>query len=202
MSDDLKSLLDKIEKDGVAKAEAEKERILAETKKEAKSIIEKAKRDADAIIKKAKEDEAFNRERGEAAIRQAARDVALALEVEIKERLHRVVKACVDDSMTPTLMGQLIVEMQKKHLEEGGSGELETLFSAKDLEKMEKLFLGALKQNLKSQPELSLGHDFGAGLKIGFKGSDLFLDLSDEAITALICDYIGPRLAKIIRGGE
>ncbi len=202
MSEDLKNLLDKIEKDGVAKAEAEKERILAEAKKEAKSIVEKAKLEAEAVIKKAKEDEAFNRERGEAAVRQAARDVALALEVEIKERLQRVVKACVDESMTPELMGKLIVEMQKKHLEEGGSGELETLFGAKDLEKMEKLFLGELKKDLKSRPELSLGHDFGAGLKIGFKGTDLFLDLSDEAITDLICDYIGPRLAEIIRGGK
>jgi V/A-type H+-transporting ATPase subunit E len=200
MSDDLKNLLDKIEKEGVAKAEEEKKRLVAEAKEEAKRVVAEAEKKAASIVKKAEEEAKFNQERGEAAIKQAARDVGLALEAELKDRLRRVAKECVDEAMTPELMGELVLAMQKNHLEKNATGGLETILNAKDLEKMEKLFLGALKKDLKSVPELSLGHDFGAGVKIGFKGEDVFLDFSDEALTDLVCDYIGPRLTKIIRG--
>jgi V/A-type H+-transporting ATPase subunit E len=202
MSDDLKNLLDKIEKEGVAKAEEEKKRLVAEAKEEAKRVVAEAEKKAASIVKKAEEEAKFNQERGEAAIKQAARDVGLALEAELKDRLRRVAKECADEAMTPDLMGKLVLEMQRRHLEKSGNCELETILNEKDLENMKELFLGSLKQDLKSEPELSLGHDFGAGIKIGFKGDDVFLDFSDEALTDLICDYVGPKLTEIIRGGK
>jgi len=202
MSDDLKNLLDRIEKEGVAKAEEEKTRILDEAKAAAKRVVEEAEKKAESIVKNAEKEAESNRKRSEAAIQHAARDVSLALEAELKERLRRVVKECADKAMTPDLMGKLVLEMQRHHLEQSGNCELETILNEKDLESMKELFLGSLKQDLKSEPELSLGHDFGAGIKIGFKGEDVFLDFSDEALTDLICDYVGPKLTEIIRGGK
>jgi hypothetical protein len=35
-------------------------------------------------------------------------------------------------------------------------------------------------------------------LKIGFKGSDVFFDFSDDAISDLICQFIGPKLTAML----
>ena len=103
--------------------------------------------------------------------------------------------------MTPELMGKLILEMEKSFLEgkKGESGGVEILLSKKDLSQMTELLKGSLGKNLKEYPDISLGHDFTAGLKIGLKGSDLFFDFSDDALAEMICTYVGPRLAKIIK---
>jgi vacuolar-type H+-ATPase subunit E/Vma4 len=102
--------------------------------------------------------------------------------------------------MTPEFMGEVILKMQESYLAKStGEPDIEVLLTKNDLEKVEKLMKGAMFDSLKKRPEFSMGHDFGAGLKIGFKGDDLFFDFSDEVIAELICAYVGPKLATIIK---
>ena len=200
MAEELQKLLDKINEEGVKKAEVEKDKIIADAKKKAAEIIADAQKSAAEVKKKSEADAERNEKRAADTIRQASRDIMLALKDELQSRLKAVVKECVGEAMTPEVMGRLVQEMEKSFLE-GKSGAdvgVEVLLSKKDLEKMDKLFKGSLGKNLKSNPDFSLGHDLTAGLKIGFKGNDLFFDFSDNALAEMICAYIGPRLATII----
>ena len=98
--------------------------------------------------------------------------------------------------MTPKLMTEILKDMVKTFQDsKGKESGVEVMLSSKDLKEMEKLFRGSLVKELKGNPDISLGHDFTGGLKIGFKGSDVFLDFSDDAIADLICEFIGPKLA-------
>jgi V/A-type H+/Na+-transporting ATPase subunit E len=200
MAEELQSLLEKINEEGVKKAELEKEKIIADAKKKAEGIIADAKKKAEEVAQKSELDAKRNEERAADTIRQASRDIILALRDELQNRLKAVVKECVGDSMTPEMMGAMVMEMEKSFLA-GKSGEdagIEVLLSKKDLDSMNELFKGSFGKNLKSDPDISLGHDFSAGLKIGFKGNDLFFDFSDDALAEMICAYIGPRLTAII----
>lgn len=200
MAEELQSLLERIQEEGVKKADSEKEKILADAKVQADKILSDAKNKADEIIRKSEKDSKRNEERAASTIRQAARDVILSLNEELRERLEGVVKGCIGKAMTPDLMGKLIIEMQKNYLEKSKGQEhgIELLLNKKDLSEMEKLFKASLVEELKCNPEISIGHDFSSGLKIGFKGNDLFFDFSDDALSEIICDYIGPRLAAIV----
>jgi len=200
MPEELQSLLEKIQEEGVKKADSEKEKILADAKEEAEKIISDAKKKAEEIVKKSEKESERNEERAADTIRQAARDVLLALNSELQERLKNVVKECIGEAMTPELMGKLILEMQKNYVSENKNSEpgIDIILNEKDLEKMEKLFKGSLVNNLKCNPDISIGHDFSSGLKIGFKGNDLFFDFSDGALSEIICAYVGPRLASVI----
>ena len=204
MSEELQSLLEKIKEDGVKQAESEKDKIISSAKSEAEKIIADAKKKADEIVKKSEQDAARNEERAANTIRQAARDIIIALNAELQERLKAVVRECVGKAMTPELMGKLILEMQKHYMEKAGDKEpsLDLLLHEKDLAEIEKLVKGSLAADLKNKPEISIGHDFAAGLKIGFKGDDLFFDFSDDALAEIICGYVGPRLAAIIQDKE
>lgn len=198
MAEELQSLLEKINEEGVKKADAAREEIIATAKKKAEQIIADAKKKAQDLQKNAEADAKRNEERAADTIRQVARDIILALKDELQNRLKTVAKECIGEAMTPELMGKLILEMEKSFLD-GKKGEgVEVLLGKKDLASMTKLLKGALGKNLKADPEVSLGRDFTAGLKIGLKGNDLFFDFSDDALAEMICMYVGPRLAAIL----
>lgn len=199
MAEDLQGLLDRIQNDGLQKAETEREKIIADAKAEAEKIVADAKAEAAAIMKKAKETADDDIKRGEITIRQAARDIIIALKGELLDRLHRVTKDNVAEAMTPQLMAQLVAAMADAYAKESAEG-LELILSRQELEALEYGLKASLRADLASKTELSLGHDFAAGLKIGFKNSDIFLDFSDEALADVICEFVGPKLAAVLKG--
>ena len=202
MAEELQSLLERINEDGVKKAEEEKAKIISEAEKRAEQIIKEAEAKAESLRKKSLEDAEQNEKRAASAIKQAARDISLALKDELQNRLRAVVKESAGKAMTPDLMGKIILEMEKSFIEKSGEESLglEILINKKDLDAMENHIKAELIKNLKEKPEFSIGHDFSAGLKIAVKGDDLFFDFSDETLTEIICEYVGPRLANIING--
>ncbi|HPN85000.1 MAG TPA: hypothetical protein PK821_06660, partial [Victivallales bacterium] len=79
------------------------------------------------------------------------------------------------------------------------SEDIKLILTKKNLEQMDNLLKGALAKDLKARPDLFASTDLGAGLKIGFKGEDVLLDFSDEALSDMICAYAGPRIATILK---
>jgi V/A-type H+/Na+-transporting ATPase subunit E len=200
MPEELQSLLEKINEEGIKKAEETKNRIIGDAGTEAGKIIGDARAKADEIARKAQAEADTIKSRSEAAVRQAVRDIAITLRGEILDRFKNVVKEATGDAMTPDLMGKIILEMVKNYNAKNPSGEadIELILPAKDLDAMEKLFKSGLVNSLKKNPSISLGRNFAAGVKISFKGDDVFFDFSDEAISDMICAYVGPRLAAVI----
>jgi V/A-type H+-transporting ATPase subunit E len=200
MPEELQSLLEKINEEGVKKAEETKNKIISDAGLEAEKIISDAKTKADEIVRKAQIDADTVKSRGEAAVRQAVRDIVITLQGEILNRFKSVVKEATADAMTPDLMGKIIIEMVKNYNLKNPSGEadIELILAQKDIDSMEKLFKTSLVNSLKKNPYISLGQNFAAGVKISFKGDDVFFDFSDEAISDMICAYVGPRLAAVI----
>ena len=199
MAEELQGLLEKIHDEGIKKADAEKNQILAEAREQAKQIVIDAENRAAELIGSAEKDAAVSEKRAAATIKQAARDIVLALNAELLERLNSVVKSSIEASMTPEFMGKIIMEMIGKF--EPGVVEtgIDLMVSAADLAKMEELIKSSLANNLKQTPELFTGHDFSSGLKLGFKDSDIFFDVSDEVLAEMICSYVGPRLGAVLK---
>jgi len=202
MAEELQGLLERIHRDGIKKAETEKDAILATARDEAKKIIDDATKQAAELKKKAEEDAVASEARAKSAIQQAARDVILSLRSDLQLRLSNVVKACSGDAMTPDFMGKIIQEMAKSYKEKSGAASVgvEVLVNKNDAAEIEKRVMGSLLKDLQEKPEISIAQDFGHGLKIGFKGSEVFLDFSDDAISEMICQYIGPKLSKLVSG--
>lgn len=199
MAEDLQGLLNRIQNDGLRKAESEREQIIAEAKAEAEKIVAEAKAQAAALEKQAAENAAAMQERAKITIQQAARDIVIGLKVELLERLRRIAKGSVEAAMTPQLMAQLIATMANAYTQNSANG-IELILSQKDLDNLEQGLFASLNADLMAKSEFSLGNDFSAGLKIGFKDSDIFLDFSDEALADVICEFVGPKLAALIKG--
>lgn len=202
MAEELQGLLERIHEEGIKKADSEKDTILTAAKAEAEEILNSAKAEAEQIRGSAKNDAKSSEERAKSAIQQASRDILLALRNDLETRLKTVVKDSIGDAMTTEVMGGILIEMVKSYRENNPSNDpsIEVIIAKSDYESMEKLFKGSLLKDLKDNPDLSIGHDFSGGLKIGFKGDDVFFDFSDDAISDLICSLIGPKLSGILKG--
>lgn len=200
MAEKLQGLLEKIKTEGLEKAEAEKQKILGAAQKEARNIIDQANREAEAARKKAAEDAETLKKRAETAVKQASRDIMLKLKGEIQKRLENLVRGAGTESMTPEFMGEIIREMAKAFSKDDSAPELtlELLVAEKDREKLLKLLRGSLAKTFKETPEVFSDSEIGGGLKIGFKGSDVFFDFTDDAVSDLVCAYVSPKLAALL----
>lgn len=200
MAEDLQSLLAKIQEQGLDKANAERAAIIKKAEQEAAEITAKAKAAADAMRRAAEEECASLTKRAESAVKQAARDIVLKLNVELKERLNAILQENTANAMTPELMGRIINEMAAAYIKDGKQeAKLEVLVSPKSLEEMNAALKGSLKDSFVKQPTLFADMELGGGLKVSVSGNDVFYDFSDDAITDIVAVYIGPRLAAIVK---
>ena len=203
MAEDLQDLLKRINDEGVEKAEAEKDRILSEARENARQIVAKARKEAEGIVARASEEAALEKKRAGESVRQASRDVILALEGELQKRLRRLCRAAVGESMTADTMGRIVLEMSKKFAAGGKDAQgLQVLLGQKDLDAAGDKLMASLKKSLGKEPELMKSPNISAGLKVGAKGGDLFFDFSDDALSEILCSYLGPRLASILNTTE
>ncbi|MBE6373779.1 MAG: hypothetical protein E7055_17135 [Lentisphaerae bacterium] len=201
MAEDVQGLLDKIHNDGIAKAEQEKEAIIAAAKEEAARIVAEAKEQAENLKKSAQTEAQTGQDKANDAIRQAARDAVIALKADLLAKLNAVVHSCIGDAMTPEVMKQIILTMAQSYAKDANAGEsLEVLISKQEQEQTQAFLKEQLLKELKASPVIELTTDFNSGLQISFRDSDVYFDFSDDALAEVICRFVGPKLTAVIKG--
>ena len=201
MAEDVQGLLDKIHNDGIAKAEQEKEAIIAAAKEEAARIVAEAREQAENLKKSARTEAQAEQNKANAAIRQAARDAVIALKADLLAKLNAVVHSCIGDAMTPEVMKQIILTMAQSYAKDANAGEsLEVLISKQEQEQTQAFLKEQLLKELKASPVIELTTDFNSGLQISFRDSDVYFDFSDDALAEVICRFVGPKLTAVIKG--
>ena len=90
MAEELQQLLEKIQRDGVDKANAEAAAIVAKAKAEAEALVKKAQEDAAAAEAKGKADAEAYAARARETIAQAARDTVLKVKNDVTKLLTKL----------------------------------------------------------------------------------------------------------------
>lgn len=100
MAEELQSLIEKINRDGVEKAAAEAERIVSAAKNQAAAIVKSAKEEAAAYAVAAEADAKASAERAKETLRQAARDAVISVEASVTRLLEKVLLSDVDAALS------------------------------------------------------------------------------------------------------
>lgn len=125
----------------------------------------------------------------------------IALKADLLAKLNAVARDCAAKAMTPDLMGQIILEMAKAYRQNPSSDAgIELLLPQKEQGEVEGVLKSALLADLKANPKINLTNEFGAGLQISFADNEVFFDFSDEALADILCKFVGPKLAAVIKG--
>ena len=186
--EDLQGLLEKINREGVEKADAEAKRIIAEAQAKADALVASAKEDCARAKKEADESADASAARAAETIRQSARDVVIGVKDALTALLENLLAKDVDKALADEATAAQIVTAAIKDLT--GPGEITC--GAK--------LAAALKSQLASLGSFTLVTDdtLGAGFTIKLDGGRVEHAFTGEVIAAELAKRLRPDLAKLL----
>lgn len=113
--------------------------------------------------------------------------------------MTRAVSAAADQALTPEFMASLIKEFAAKFATDP-NGRITVLTAVKDVPALDKALKASLTAGFRNAPQVFGDSGIKGGFEVSFKDGEVYFDFTSEAVTELVADYIGPRLAAILKG--
>lgn len=189
MSEDLQSLLEKINRDGVEKAKASADAIIADAKAKAADIVKAANAEAAKAKADAEKASADYAARAAETISQAARDTVLKIEASVTAMLTNLLAKDVEKSLSDEKsVAALAFEAVK-----GLASSAEVAAPAK--------LAAALKAQLAAQPNLTVVIDdsVGSGFSVRLDGGRIEHAFTGAAVAEELAKHLRPDLAKLVK---
>jgi V/A-type H+-transporting ATPase subunit E len=194
----VQELIDKIKKDGINSASEEAARIKQTAETEASEILEAAKKEAAQIVTRGKQDAERFEKAGIAALEQASRNLLLVFKDEIQALLDKIVAEQVGKAYGDEVFKAVLPDLIKAWAAEG-SNSLAVMLPEATLKKLQDYFKGKLAAQLKKGVELKSDRNLAGGFRIAEKDGSAYYDFTVDAVTELLCAYLNPRLAEILK---
>lgn len=107
----LDQLIETIKSEAIEAAETKAKTIIENAQKEAKMIVQNAVAKKDSLIKSGKEEAEATLAKGKKALQQAARDLSITLQNEIKSLLDAVLLNEVEGAFSPELVNKAVLKV-------------------------------------------------------------------------------------------
>jgi len=199
MAEDIKSLIEKINQEGIQAAEEKARQIEKEAKAKAEHLIKEAKVRAEQIIAEAEERVQLAEEKGRVLLKQAGRDLLLLVRSEINAMLDKLVAQEVKHALSADALAHILTSLVHdicKHQKT----EIVIALSKEDSAKVKENFLGKLKEELRKQIVLKPSDEIRAGFVISFDAGRSQFDFSDKALAEYISTFLRPKLKEVFEG--
>ena len=193
----LESLIAKIKQDGIEEAKKASKDIIKEAKAGAEAIIKEAKTKAGRIEEQARASAAKLKSNSQDSLKQASRDLVLALKAELIALFDRILKQRCGEALSAEFMAGLITKIIDKWSLRS-SVTWEVLVSKADKERIEKALLASLRGQVKATIEVKVSKTIDKGFRIGIKGEDLHYDFTDQSILEALGEFLNPSLTAIL----
>jgi V/A-type H+-transporting ATPase subunit E len=195
MAEELQHLIDKIRAEAIDKADAEASRILSEAKTKAAQTVKEAEAQAKALIEKAERDSQAYTERSERTLKQAARDVVLAVRQGVENSILGILAENVDKTLTPEFIQQLLLTLAS-----GQKGKAVAVsLSESDLKKLTSFISGEFQKKLDAGVTVQSDSGIFAGFRLSYEGGKVSQEWTNEAIADALAAILRPALAKIVQ---
>jgi V/A-type H+-transporting ATPase subunit E len=196
MAEELQGLLDRIQRDGIEKADTEAAQIVKSAKSKAAELVKQAEAQAATLISKAEEDGKLFQKRGESAIAQAARDVVLSVADSITATLQSIVSTQVDKALS----GDDFATIVKQAVESYCSNEaVEVQVSPEQQEQVTALFMQQMAEQMKSGLSIKGDKNVVSGFVVSMQDSGVHHDFTGTTLTDSFCSLLRPKLAEIVK---
>lgn len=199
MTEDIKTLIEKINQEGIVAAQEKAKEIESQAKQSANEVFEKAKKEAHKLINDAKEEIAKMHEQEKTALAQAGRDLLLSLRQEINSMLKRLITEEVKDALTSENLFKILNNIIKSNCEQA-KHDIIVYVSNEDAKILAESFLAKLKQDVKKGIVLRPSESIQKGFIVSFDSGKSEFDFSDKALAEYIGSVLKPRLKEILQG--
>jgi len=187
--EDLQSLLEKINREGVEKAEAEASRIIAEAKAKADVIVKNARTEAEKAKSDADKAAADYATRAAETIRQSARDTVIS----VRDAVTKMLKGLLTESVDAALANPQTVAGLAAGAVEDMTRATEVLANSKLVAALKAAF--AAKKNIKVITDETIE----SGFTVKVDGGRVEHSFTGEVIAAELAKRLRPDLAALLK---
>ena len=192
MAEELKHLIEQIQKEGVEKAEEQANTMLSQAKEKAAKIVTEAETQAHTALLKAKnESEAFA-ERSVKTLEQSARDLLITVGQGCEKVITEVLGKEVDGALSGDLLQKMIISAVDQ-----GKGGVELSVSEADKAALTS-FCAELAKKSGQDIVLNTDSEILSGFKVSYKDIFVYLDYTGEAVADALAAFLRPELAKTV----
>ncbi len=196
----INALLDRIQTEGIEKAENEAAVIIKAAREKAHLIISQARQEAAAIAAESSA-ELQRRERSlNSRLAQTGRDVVLNVKGEIIALFDRLLQNECRSCLKGKQLAAVILQIISAWRADGKNPNLEILINEDDRHRLVDELLSVFRQQLKDGIEFKGHPDVAAGFRVALKDGHLYYDFTDEAIADTIGLYLRPELSALLTG--
>lgn len=213
----VQALIDRLKSEGVEAGQSERDEILANAKTKAEEIVSDAQEKADALLAGARAEAAKEKAATEDGLKVAARDLVLSMRNELGERIQQEAGRLVGTALSDQqFLQKLILAMAGNAKDNASVSETEAM----EIVLPEKV---VTFEELRQSPEavkpgtlthfvialageaLRDGVTFSTapgfdGIKVKLTERNVSIDLTEEAIAALLKRHLQPRLRAVMEG--
>jgi len=211
-------LIERLRDEGVVEGKQQAEALIVAARKKASAIQEQAQSEAESIIAEARKTADALKSAGQDALELAARDAHLKLRETIMERFSGEVSRLVGAVMEPEeFMEKLVLQVagrvsEQAELDKQKSYSIklpEDIIGIEDLRKnpeelkegtLAHFVLSVMAGLLREGIDLKTSAEFSRGIKIYLQDGNVEVDLTDQAITAVLLDHLQPRFRALLEG--
>lgn len=198
MSEDIKSLIEKINQEGVQAAEARASQIQEQAERQAEEILTRARKEAERLLTEAGKKLKLTEDKHRQMLVQAGRDFLLLLRKEISAAIERLILQDVRQALNPEALQKILAEVIKNY---GGQQKSEIVISLRpeDADTLQKHYLAKLKEETRKGIILKPSGEISGGFTISFDAGRSQFDFTDFALADYIGTYLRPQLNEILK---
>ena len=218
LSSGVDALIARLRDEGVSAGRAEAEDLVAEAKARAKQIVEKANEEARTLLDRARKEASAYRSAGEDAVKAAMRDSVLEMKSDLMQRFSSDVRRlAARELQDEDLLKAVVLEVAgraREAIDASESKQIEVILPervaglAELRNKPEELrngrlthyVLGLSGEILREGVTFAASPDLESGVRIHLVDDEITLELTDEAIGALLLRHLQPRFRAILEG--
>jgi len=198
METQLEDIIQKIQDEGVAAAEARAKEITALAEKQAAQKIQAAQDEAATIVKDAEKERDRLIASGESALQQAGRDLILAVQKRVTAMFESVVDESLGAALSSERIGEIVVALVQAW-NDNQDGTFEVLVPQSQREAIETTVRKALSDKVAAGVDIRPVSSITAGFRIGRRDGAVYYDFSSESLAEMLAAFLNPRLSEIMK---
>ena len=218
LSSGVDALIARLRDEGVSAGREEADDLVAEANAKSRQIVEKANEEARTLLERARKEASAYRSAGEDAVKAAMRDTVLEMKSDLMQRFSSDVRRlAARELQDEDLLKAVVLEVAgraREAIDASESKRIEVILPEKvaalaelrnkpeELRKgrLTQYVLGLSGEMLREGVTFSASPDLESGIRIHLVDDEITLELTDEAIGALLLRHLQPRFRAILEG--
>jgi len=201
MQDKLQALLDKIQKEGVAKGQDVAAALIKDAEAKADRIVQEAEQEAEAIRRQAREEAEELKRNVESELRLSASQAISALRQQISQLITaKAVAEPIQQSFEDEQFVKELIETLLRNWQANSNGavSLRLLLPPDQQEQLQSYFSAKAKELMNGELQIQTDQRLENGFRIGPADGSYVLSFTDADFETFFMDYLRPTTKRVL----